>query len=373
MANKLKNLRITKVDFVDAGANQRAHIRLFKRAQKKDDKGMENKFFNLINAIAKKLGVMDDDEKENICKAQSFSEIQYQAQKEKIAAEIWDVTDALRRSLISAIDDSSLEDRKGTLIKNLNEFNTFAMSAAEKWSDGAIAVSKGVNVCVPSELELIVASKRLQFIEEPDIQEEPVQKNEMEENEMKIDKSKMTPGELAFFEEIEKRYGVNDSAAEELVVANAEPVIEPEPMVATMKSVAEYVPAIAPELKELLENVQKRLEQQEDAEMTAIAKKYELLGKKPEELASVLKRLKNSSTEAYDGVIAMLDQSLDIAKRSGLFKEVGSSASAGANDISSQIAKRASEIRKSNPGVSEAEAIDRVFQENPELISEFDK
>ena len=89
MANKLKNLRITKVDFVDAGANQRAHIRLFKRAQKEDDKGMET------------------------CKAQSFSEIQSQAQKEKIAAEIWDVTDALRRSLISAIDDSSLEDRKG--------------------------------------------------------------------------------------------------------------------------------------------------------------------------------------------------------------------------------------------------------------------
>ncbi|MGM9539511.1 hypothetical protein [Anaerovibrio sp.] len=336
---------------------------------------MENKFFNLITAIAKKLGVMDDDEKENTCKAQSFSEIQSQAQKEKIAAEIWDVTDALRRSLISAIDDSSLEDRKGTLIKNLSEFNTFAMSAAEKWSDGAIAVSKGVNVCVPSELELIVASKRLQFVEEPDIQEEPVQKNEMEENEMKIDKSKMTPGELAFFEEIEKRYSVNDSgtATEEPVVAGAEPVIEPEPMVTTMKSAAEAVPVIAPELKELLENVQKRLEQQEDAEMTAIAKKYELLGKKPEELAPVLKRLKKSSTEAYDGVIAMLDQSLDIAKRSGLFKEVGSSASAGANDVSSQISKRASEIRKSNPGLSRAEAIDRVFQENPELISEFDK
>lgn len=369
MANKLKNLRITKVDFVNAGANQRAHIRLFKRAQKEDEGVETNKFFNLITAIAKKLGVMEDNEKENTCKAQSFSEIQSQAQKEKIAAEIWDITDALRRSLISAIDDSSLEDRKGTLIKNLNEFNTFAMSAAEKWSDGAIAVSKGINICVPSELELIVASKRLQFIEKL------VPKNEMEENEMKIDKSKMTPGELAFFEEIEKRYGVDNSCTvtKEPVEATAEPVIEPEPLVATKKSAAESATAIAPELKELLANVQKRLEQQEDAEMTDIAKKYELLGKKPEELGPVLKRLKKSSTEAYDDVIAMLDQSLDIAKRSGLFKEVGSNASADMGDVSNQIAKRASEIRKSNPGISEAEAVDRVFQENPELISEFDK
>lgn len=31
--HKLKNLKITKVDFVDAGANQRANIMLKKRAQ----------------------------------------------------------------------------------------------------------------------------------------------------------------------------------------------------------------------------------------------------------------------------------------------------------------------------------------------------
>ena len=30
MATKLKNLKITKVDFVDDGANPEAHIRLFK-------------------------------------------------------------------------------------------------------------------------------------------------------------------------------------------------------------------------------------------------------------------------------------------------------------------------------------------------------
>ena len=33
MATKLKNLNVTKVDFVDAGANQRADIKLFKRKE----------------------------------------------------------------------------------------------------------------------------------------------------------------------------------------------------------------------------------------------------------------------------------------------------------------------------------------------------
>lgn len=31
MAAKLKNLKVTKVDFVDQGANPDAHIKLFKR------------------------------------------------------------------------------------------------------------------------------------------------------------------------------------------------------------------------------------------------------------------------------------------------------------------------------------------------------
>ena len=37
MAKKLKNLEVTKVDFVDEGANQGANIKLFKRKDQNDN------------------------------------------------------------------------------------------------------------------------------------------------------------------------------------------------------------------------------------------------------------------------------------------------------------------------------------------------
>ena len=46
MATKLKNLKITKVDFVDDGANPEAHIRLFKSkdgVEPPHDEGAEKK------------------------------------------------------------------------------------------------------------------------------------------------------------------------------------------------------------------------------------------------------------------------------------------------------------------------------------------
>lgn len=46
--HKLKNLKITKVDFVDAGANQRANIMLKKRAQE----GFKEAFEHAFNKFA---------------------------------------------------------------------------------------------------------------------------------------------------------------------------------------------------------------------------------------------------------------------------------------------------------------------------------
>ncbi len=278
MANKLKNLRINKVDFVDAGANQRAHIKLFKRAPEGSESVETNKFFNLLTAIAKKLGIADEG-------------------------------------------DESANSNQKPLEKNLPNQDT------------------------PTN-------------------DNETQKNE-EEMDMRIDKSKMSPGERAFLEEIEKRYGVVEDNKTAESVAESHKVVEK--TAPKKNSIAQI-----PELQELLDGIHKRLEQQEDTEMTAVAKKYELLGKKSEELAPILKRVKKSNAEAYEGLIAVLDQSLDIAKRSNLFNEVGSNANAGSSDSAKRIAKCVSEIRKNRPELSEAEALDMVFQANPDLIAEYD-
>lgn len=66
MATKLKNLKITKVDFVDDGANPEAHIRLFKSkdgVEPPHDEGAEKKpniWKRLITAITKAAGSEPD-------------------------------------------------------------------------------------------------------------------------------------------------------------------------------------------------------------------------------------------------------------------------------------------------------------------------
>ena len=70
MATKLKNLKITKVDFVDDGANPEAHIRLFKSkdgVEPPHDEGAEKKpniWKRLITAITKAAGSEPDTSEE---------------------------------------------------------------------------------------------------------------------------------------------------------------------------------------------------------------------------------------------------------------------------------------------------------------------
>ena len=102
MATKLKNLKITKVDFVDDGANPEAHIRLFKSkdgVEPPHDEGAEKKpniWKRLITAITKAAGsepdtselesVIDDIQKSS----ESFGERIAEVKNRKIADEIWD-------------------------------------------------------------------------------------------------------------------------------------------------------------------------------------------------------------------------------------------------------------------------------------------
>ena len=72
MAKKLKNLEVTKVDFVDEGANQGANIKLFKRKDQNDNpvvavpvqdpmKEQKNLFKRLMHSIGKSLGFNDEE------------------------------------------------------------------------------------------------------------------------------------------------------------------------------------------------------------------------------------------------------------------------------------------------------------------------
>lgn len=195
------------------------------------------------------------------------------------------------------------------------------------------------------------------------------------DEDMKIDKSKLTAEELAQLEAIEKKAGVVEEPAKNEPTtdpvnkggepAGNEPAGNNEP--ADDDIYKGLHPAVAAELKEL----RKRADAAEERELQTVAKKYEILGKKPEDLAKTLKVLKAAGGTAYDDMISVLDQSLATVEKSGAFSEIGKSGS-GTPDAWAQIEKHADDIIKAAPTMTRAQAIEKACEQHPDLVAEYE-
>ena len=410
MATKLKNLKITKVDFVDDGANPEAHIRLFKNkdgVEPPHDEGAEKKpniWKRLITAITKAAGsetdtselesVIDDIQKSS----ESFGERIAEVKNRKIADEIWDICYALQSSLCSILND---EDMDGTSVatamqESLDEFYEFSKEAISQWSSGkATNIVKKEEVTASDLAMMKSARNRLDDTiekaekeqEEPGA-EEPKKKdqNKNQNNakgaeEMKIDKSKLTPAELAFLQSIEKRYGEEEGAGEGVTPPAQN--TDPTPATGVGKSNTpaqgtdggeDIYKGMHPAVRAELENLKKFRETTEERELEDVAKKYEIIGKKKEELVPVLKSLKAAGGTAYTDMIAVLDGAVAAVEKSGAFAEIGKSGGAGTTDGAAwtKAETQAAEIMKSK-NVTKAQALDEVFRNDPELAAECEK
>lgn len=411
MATKLKNLKITKVDFVDDGANPEAHIRLFKSkdgVEPPHNEGAEKKpniWKRLITAITKAAGsesdtselesVIDDIQKSS----ESFGERIAEVKNRKIADEIWDICYALQSSLCSILND---EDMDGTsaataMQESLDEFYEFSKEAISQWSSGKATNIVKKEEVTASDLEMMKSARnRLDdTIEKAEkAQEEPGAKepkkkdqNKNQNNakgaeEMKIDKSKLTPAELAFLQSIEKRYGEEEGAGAEGVTPPVQNT-DPTPATGVGKSNTpaqgtdggeDIYKGMHPAVRAELENLKKFREATEERELEDVAKKYEIIGKKKEELVPVLKSLKAAGGTAYTDMIAVLDGAVAAVEKSGAFTEIGKSGGAGTTDGAAwtKAETQAAEIMKSK-NVTKAQALDEVFRNDPELAAECEK
>lgn len=411
MATKLKNLKITKVDFVDDGANPEAHIRLFKSkdgVEPPHDEGAEKKpniWKRLITAITKAAGsetdtselesVIDDIQKSS----ESFGERIAEVKNRKIADEIWDICYALQSSLCSILND---EDMDGTsaataMQESLDEFYEFSKEAISQWSSGKATNIVKKEEVTASDLEMMKSARsrlddtieKAEKAQEEPGAEEPKKKdqNKNQNNakgaeEMKIDKSKLTPAELAFLQSIEKRYGEEEGAGAEGVTPPAQNT-DPTPATGVGKSNTpaqgtdggeDIYKGMHPAVRAELENLKKFREATEERELEDVAKKYEIIGKKKEELVPVLKGLKAAGGTAYTDMIAVLDGAVAAVEKSGAFTEIGKSGGAGTTDGAAwtKAETQAAEIMKSK-NVTKAQALDEVFRNDPELAAECEK
>lgn len=131
--------------------------------------------------------------------------------------------------------------------------------------------------------------------------------------------------------------------------------------------------APAPELQAALDELADMKKSFEMKEMTEVAKKYAPLGKKEDELAKTLYEMKKSNEANYNAYIAILDESLGIVEKSGIFAEIGKSAG-GQGTANSAVEKanaKAKDIMKSDPNMDYDTAIAKAW-EDPELMAEYD-
>lgn len=123
---------------------------------------------------------------------------------------------------------------------------------------------------------------------------------------------------------------------------------------------------INPEVKKAFAEIAKLKKELEMRDLENIAKKYEILGKKTDELAPKLYELKKAGGSIYNDYISMLDEMKSTYQNSGIFKEFGSN-SQGDNSISGKLNAAILEIKKALPDISTAEAIVKACDNNPEL------
>ena len=130
-----------------------------------------------------------------------------------------------------------------------------------------------------------------------------------------------------------------------------------------------------PALEAAMEKLEKLEKSLAMKEFTDIAKKYAPLGENEEELAQTLYDMKKSNEANYEAYINVLDKSLNLVEKSGIFAEIGKSGAAygASGGTIGKVEAIASEIRKSNPEMSYEASIAKAWENNPELIAEYEK
>ncbi len=386
MATKLKGLKIKRVALVDEGANPDAHIKFAKSKADAPEVDVQLNteeaigIFDRFSAFIRKMLSGEKVDKS----AFTFAETKTQRNYEKVMSdEIYPCTWAFMDSVTSILNDvEKSDDDKASLLKQtVTEFSEAFQSNAVAWAQ---ALSAGAGIakdsavlakmrdCIDDLIKKADDSGERHPEDDDDDGENPEDDSDSKdkdgdkkdppvkkgETNMEFDTSKMTPEEKAQFDDLAKRFGKQEEPAP--AAAQAPAAVEDSDVVKGMKA----------ELEEL----RKFRETAEDRELDEIAKRYGLIGKKPEELKPVLKSLKAASQEAFDQFVAGLDEAVAVAEKSGTFDEIGKrGGNASTEDAWGKIEAAAQEIVKAKPDMKWADAVDAACMAHPELVEAYEK
>ena len=314
---RLKKMKLNSVDLVRRGANPEAHIALHKSY---------------------------DGENEGVDVAKAEQDLTL-------------FTDVLGESFSSIMKDDTLsqEEKIGMVVKSMDEFT-------DTLGD---YLTSSFSILEKSNEKTTVATQK------------PTKSREGESETMKtlvnVDKSLLSPEEATQLDALLAKACKTEKSQEELEKEKAGKVNP-----AKAQEEAEKDADLPPAVQKALQEVDEMKKSYEMRELEGIAKKYEVLGKKAPEEAKILYDLKKSGEGNYNAYIAALDAQVSMVEKSGLFAEIGKSGnfnytSVAKSDPEKQIESIAKSYREKDASLSEAEALAKAWENNPELFDAYEQ
>ncbi len=370
---KLEDLEVKKIDAVDIGADQKANILIKKRGGAEEPKG--NFFKRFFNAFCDSLGVNSEEVRKSMeDEAASFDDVMNEKKIYDVRDQIWNACNSLEQSIVSILLDKECEDKQAAIAQSIDQFKAFSDDASKSWIKLERAATDKEDTVVADDFEIA----KMQEVIEKSCDPETINKEKEEkENEMAFDISNMTEEEKKEALKALQADASKENTTKRLDPETGEDQIQEAVNKAMSNAMEDVTKNFSDMMAKIMEPIQKRAEEAEQKSLEEVAKKYELLGTKAEDLVPVLKSMKETSDEAYNNFIASMDNNLAVIQKSGLFEEIGKSGGAhtGNNDTEgvAKMNAKVTEIKKSMPNLTDAQAQDIVMQNDPELRAMFDK
>lgn len=230
------------------------------------------------------------------------------------------------------------------------KFETYAKAMQESedsiMNDASMEDQEKIEMLDKSIDQFFEAIQKAVDEDDPDDQEKPDDEDknngksegdkEKGEKKMDFDVEKMSTEDRAVYEEMKKKYG---------------------------GEVEKSVEEIHPEVKKAMDEVAELRKSLEMRDLEEVAKAYEICGKNPKELAGKLYDLKKAGGSAYEDYIGLLNEMKTTAE-SGIFKEFGSNRSRASH---ANLNEAVAEVKKQFPELSEAEAVVKAYELNPDM------
>lgn len=388
-ATKLKDMHLSSVDFCRQGANPDAYIKLHKSAESSpplvDTRPPLERAIDLIKSTFKPV------QKE----AATFDDV---TDGQEAREKVWRNMDALHESMASILNDQETEGsaKRILALQSLTQFNDAMTETIEAlYPDESRVTADNVAEQIAEKINRIMAKsvneteKGVNQMDTKDILKELDLSNLTEEEQAQMNDlliKAFPPKKKKPMEEegeIEAAACGNGKKKKVAASAQAQKSVGQEPVPAVEKSETGEETEIPDNLRKAIDHfnglsarMEQLVEKQEKDEMLAVAKKYEALGEKPEELASRLYEVKKAGDKVYDTCIATLDRALEAVKKSDsvLLGEIGKS-NHNYNAVTGTVAK-AEEIAKgmmADGKMTYQQAMAKAWEQNPDLAAEYQK